>query len=92
MSTPKTIKETIYTLFGTINEVPFNTKTSDIEKTLLELKPEFVFTDTYLTLQLGVGKNKITTERKLNLTQGKKLFLDENFRKVFILNLMVEFS
>lgn len=86
--TKQKIKQKIYTLSGRINEVPFSKQTKNIDKTLLELKPEFVFCDTYITLSRG----KIKTERKLNLTQGKRLFLDENVREVFVNNLMMEFA
>jgi len=86
------MKTNLFTLSGRINEIPFEKRTSDVIKTLLELKPDFVQCDTYITLSRGAGKDKITTERKLNLTQGKKVFLDENVREVFVNNLLVEFA
>lgn len=85
------IKEKVYTLSGRVNELPFSKRTSDIKNALLELKPEFCFTDTYITLSAGAGKNKITAERKLNLKQSKQLFNNEDFLTVFTQNLMVEF-
>ena len=89
---PMKTKEKVYTLKGRINETPFSKRTSDIKATLLALKPEFVFTDTYIVLSTGAGASKITTERKLNLVQGKKLFNDEDYSTVFIQNLMVSFT
>ena len=87
----KTTKK-VYTLKGRINETPFSKRTSDIKATLLALKPEFVFTDTYIVLSTGAGASKITTERKLNLVQGKKLFNSEDYLTVFLQNLMVEYA
>ena len=81
-----------YTLTGRINEIEFNKRTSDLKKTLMDLKPEFVFCDTYITLSKGSGKDKVVTERKLNLKQGKQLFNNEIFLDVFIDNLLMEFN
>jgi len=85
-------KQTVYNLSGTINEIPFNKRTKDIAKTLLELKPEFVLCDSYITLSTGSGKNKITTERKLNLIQSKRLFSSEDVLSVFVMNLTQEYQ
>ena len=85
-------KEIVYTIKGTINEVAFNKRTKDIAKTLLELKPEFVFCDSYITLSTGSGKNKVTTERKLNLVQSKRLFNSEDVLSVFVMNLTQEYQ
>jgi len=84
--------ETVYNLSGTINEVTFKKRTKDIAKTLLELKPEFVFTDTYITLSTGAGKNKVTTERKVNLVQSKRLFNNEDALSIFVMNLTQEYQ
>jgi len=86
------VKLKTFQLKGKINEVPFSKRTSDIKKTLLELKPDFVYTDTYFTLSTGTGAKKISTERKLNLTSGKRLFNNEDFLDVFCNNLLVEFT
>ena len=84
---PKTFK-----LTSRINEVVFNKRTSDIKKTILEIKPDFVFTDSYFTLSSGSGINKVITERKLNLLQTKKLFNNEDVLDIFIVNLMMEYN
>jgi len=80
-----------YTLTGRINEIEFKKRTPDLKKTIMDLKPEFVFCDTYITLSKGSGKDKVVTERKLNLKQGKQLFNNEIFLDVFIDNLLMEF-
>jgi hypothetical protein len=85
-------KTPIYTLTGRINEIEFKKRTPDLKKTIMELKPEFVFCDTYFTLSKGSGADKIVTERKLNLKQGKQLFNNEMFLDVFIDNLLIEFN
>lgn len=81
-----------FQLKGKINEVTFSKRTSDIKKTLLELKPDFVYTDTYFTLSTGTGAKKIITERKLNLVQSKRLFNNEDVMDVFIQNLTQEYA
>jgi len=86
------IKLKTFQLKGKINEVPFSKRTSDIKKTLLELKPDFVYTDSYFTLSTGTGAKKISTERKLNLLQSKRLFNNENVLDIFIMNLTQEYA
>lgn len=63
-------------------------RTENIKDAILSLKPEVLVTEIYVIVQ-KVG-SKDTTERKLNLIQGKKLFRDENFLDVFIMNLLLE--
>lgn len=68
------------------NGLKFLKKTNDIAETILKLKPDVLHTDIYVT----VSKQKeILAERKLNLIQGRKLFLDEGFLQVFINNLLL---
>jgi len=86
------IKEKMYTLSGRINEVPFSEETTNINKTLLSLKPDFIHCDTYITLSSGEGVDKTVTERKLNLTESKRIFLNEDVRAVFIQNLVMEYN
>ena len=85
-------KKKVFSLKGKINEIAFSKRTSDIKQTILELKPDFVFTDSYFTLSTGTGANKIITERKLSLLQGKRLFNNENVLDIFILNLTQEYA
>lgn len=63
-------------------------RTENIKDAILSLKPEVLVTEIYVNVQ-KVGSKDIT-ERKLNLVQGKKLFRDENFLDVFIMNLLLE--
>ena len=85
------IKPKTFQLKGKINEVAFSKRTSDIKKTLLEIKPEFVLTDCYFTLSTGSGSSKISTERKLSLMQSKKIFNNEDNMDIFIINLTQEY-
>lgn len=63
-----------------------NKRPKDIRDAIMSVKPATLFTDVYVTL-----KDKMDVrERKLNLTQGKKLFNDENFLTVFINNLLIK--
>lgn len=63
-------------------------RTENIKDAILSLKPEVLVTEVYVNVQKVGSKDK--TERKLNLIQGKKLFRDENFLDVFIMNLLLE--
>ncbi len=64
----------------------FKKKTDDIAKTILDLKPEQLHTEVYITVKSG---KEYAQERRLNLIQGKKLFINEDFMDVFISNLML---
>lgn len=81
-----------YSMILRINEVTYKKRTTDVKKTILSLKPDFVQTDTYITLSTGTGANKISTDRKLNLVQGKKLFNDTDSLDMFVQNLLIEYS
>lgn len=59
--------------------------TSDsVEEAIMEMKPDFLHTEMYITISQGDRKY----ERKLNLIQGRKLFADETSREMFINNLI----
>jgi hypothetical protein len=81
-----------FNLKGKINEVPFSKRTSDIKKTLLEIKPDFFYTDTYIGVSSGSKMNKLETERKLSLTNSKRVFGDDVLMDIFVNNLLVEFN
>jgi len=85
-------KSPVFNLTLMINGENHKKRTTDIAKTIMELKPDFCYTDTYITLSTGSGKNKITTERKLNLLQSKKLFNNENVLQVYVMNLLQEYA
>lgn len=82
----------MFNLIIRVNEKENKKRTKDVKKAIMDCKPEFVYTDSYITLSKGAGKNKVTTERKLNLTQSKRLFGDENVLEVFVNNLTMEFT
>lgn len=77
-----------YNLTLLMNGETIKKRTENIKEAILSLKPEVLVTEIYVIVQ-KVG-SKDTTERKLNLIQGKKLFRDENFLDVFIMNLLLE--
>ncbi len=68
------------------NGETFTKKPIDVKTTILSLKPEQLHTDMYVTL-----KNKDDVrERHLNLVQGRKLFSNEDFLDVFVMNLLLK--
>lgn len=82
----------MFNLIIRVNEKENRKRTKDIKKAIMDCKPDFVFTDTYLTLSKGAGKNKVTAERKLNLLQSKRMFGSEDVLDVFVNNLTMEFT
>lgn len=72
-----------YSLKAVINGKQYSKRTDDVEKTLVELKPEFVLTEMYVT----VKQDKALVERRLVAAQAKKFYQDPIFRQVFINNL-----
>lgn len=58
----------------------------DVKEAILSVKPQFLFTDVYVTFK---NKNDVR-ERKLNLHEGRKLFQDDNFLEVFVMNLLLK--
>jgi len=60
-------------------------RTDNINEAILSKKPELLYTEMYVTVKRGDD----ISERKLNLLQGRKLFNDENFREIFINNLLL---
>lgn len=77
-----------YNLTLLMNGETIKKRTENIKDAILSLKPEVLVTEVYVNVQKVGSKDK--TERKLNLIQGKKLFRDENFLDVFIMNLLLE--
>ena len=74
-----------YNLEFYFNGNRFLKQTDDIEKTLLKIAPEQLYTEMYITASFEDMK----TERKLNLIEGRKLFRDDTFRQIFIQNLTI---
>lgn len=69
------------------NGETYSRKTKDMKKYILSLKPDWLHTDMFVTLE---NKDNDTRERHLNLRQGKQLFNNEDFLDVFVLNLMLK--
>lgn len=80
-----TQKPKAYKLEMLFNGHKFKKATDNIDEAIQKLKPEILYTDVYIT----ASKNKDVSERRLNLTQGKNLFINEDFRQVFINNLLL---
>lgn len=74
-----------YKLTMIFNGMTFVKQTDDIAKAILSLKPDVLYTDIYITVKQG----KEITERKLNLKQGKNLFVNEDYLPIFINNLLL---
>ena len=69
-----------------LNGKTFTKRTKDLAKAILSLKPELVLTESYIR----VKKNKFVSERKLTAKQTRFLFNDEDYRNIFINNLLVD--
>lgn len=76
----------MYNLTLKFNGEEFKKRAKDIKKAILSLKPEWLHTEVYVTLKKGDD----VRERKLNLTQGKNLFRNEDFLDVFVMNLLLK--
>lgn len=67
-----------------MNGKVFKKKGADLNETIMKLKPEFVLTQSFITIRY----KKRVFERMLNLVNGRKLFKDETYREIFINNLI----
>lgn len=85
MAKPKKAGE--YTIELLCNGETTKTTCSDIEQGLLDIKPEFVHTDSYVTIY---RKGEIIAERRLPLIKARMLFANPDFRLVFISNLLLK--
>jgi len=79
-------KKPTYSVEMLFNGLSFKKRTQDIAKTILSFKPETLYTEVYVI----VKKGKDVTERRLNLKQGKNLFVNEDYLPIFINNLLLE--
>jgi len=77
----------MYYLTLNFNGETYNKRPKDVKAAIISVKPQLLFTDVYVTLKNN--KNDVR-ERKLNLHQGRKLFQDENFLEVFVMNLLMK--
>lgn len=74
-----------YSLELAFNGEVYKTTTNDLEEALLEMKPDQLLTEIYVTAR----KRKEVAERRLSLQQGKRIFLDDMTRQVFVQNLLL---
>lgn len=74
-----------YSLELAFNGEVYKTTTDDLEEALLEMKPDQLLTEIYVTAR----KRKEVAERRLSLQQGKRIFLDDMTRQVFVQNLLL---
>ena len=73
----------MYHLKMTFNGETFEVDTDNIGEAILALKPEVLFTEIYLTISL----DDFVRERRQTLDQGKKLFNNDEYLEVFLINL-----
>lgn len=69
-----------------MNGLEYNKRSADIGKAILSVKPEVLYTEVYVV----IGKKGNTIERRLNLIQGRKLFMNDDFLEIFINNLLID--
>jgi hypothetical protein len=76
----------MYSLTLIVNGETIKKKNKDIEKAIMDARPEIVVCEMYVT----VTKDKKIAERRLPLIQARKLFNDEMYRQIFLNNLLIE--
>lgn len=74
-----------YELEMLFNGEKYKKSTDNIPEAILSFKPEFLHTELYVIVKEG----KEVTDRRLNLVQGRKLFMNDDFLEVFINNLLL---
>lgn len=82
----KTNKQDKYDIEITFNGFTFNVKTNDLFNGILSLKPDELFTESYITIKKGEAE----FQKRLTLVQTRKLFNDETSLEMFINNLQLE--
>jgi hypothetical protein len=78
-------KSKTYSLTAKINGETVRRFTDDLNQTIKDLKPDWLHTEVYIT----VKKGKQIAERRLTLTNAKRVFVNDINREVFINNLML---
>jgi len=87
VETTKTSKSKKYKLTLLFNGLVFKKQTDNIAETMLKLTPDVLYTEVFITVK--DNQTKEITDRRLSLTQGKKMFRDETVLDIFINNLML---
>lgn len=77
-------KKQKYTIEMFFNGDKFVTETTDVNAGILELKPEMLHTELFI----NIGKDGHMLERRFDWVQGKKLFNDNEFREMFMTNIL----
>ena len=75
-----------YSLTVIMNGETIKKRTADLGATIASLKPAWLHTEVYITVTKGKGKQK--AERRLTLTNAKRVFQNDINREVFINNLL----
>lgn len=78
--------EAEYSVKFIFNGEEYNAKDTDIRNAILKIKPEHLLTEIFAQVEY---KGNII-ERHLSLVQGKRLFINDDFLDVFIINLNFE--
>lgn len=73
-----------YKLEMFFNGQRFDTETDNIREAILSFKPDSLYTEVFISIIRG----EHIMDRKLNLRQGKNLFINNDFMEVFISNLL----
>ncbi len=85
---PKATPKNLYTVTAKFNDTETTVKGDDLDTLLLQLAPEQLHTEMYIT----VAKGEESTERRLPLVRGRMLFTDDLTREIFINNLTYSFT
>ncbi len=83
-TTKKADKPKDYKIEMFFNGAFFNAETDNVEEAIRALKPETLYTEIFIT----ITKGEYVLDRRLTLTQGKRLFLNDEFMEVFISNIL----
>jgi len=63
----------------------YTKRPTDLDKAILSLRPEILFTDIFMTVKRGTHE----TIKRLTLPEGRKLFNDSDMREITINNLLI---
>jgi len=74
-----------YTLEMTFNGETFKTETEDLKEAFMDMKPEVVHTEGYIS----ITKDNLVFQRKLDLVKLRKLFSHKETLDVFIDTLVI---
>lgn len=73
-----------YTVWLKFNDEEHLIQTDDVRSAILSVKPEFLFTELYLT----IASADMRLEREFTLVMGKRLFNNEDNLDMFVANLL----